>query len=281
MQPVDNQCGLEKLHEFSVVFSMAPNSQNQNPRGLVMSDRSATQGFDPSGIDEDAWTELERQLEATIPVYDKVNKIMTLGFDKSMRKHVRSHAQAGMKVLEVGCGPGSFAVDLENVDLTCLDPSAEMLKVCKKRVDKVRKSRGETPAKYVEAIAEEIPLPDDTFDRVFCLFSFRDFKDKKQGLTEIFRVLKPGGQLVICDAGKANWFHGLFGRLYMGTFVQWVARIVTKDPNHPWKWLARTYTHYGTHSYYKNIMKEIGYNDVKARLLFPGMSSRFKARKPE
>jgi len=246
-----------------------------------MSDRSSTGGFDPSGIDDEAWTELERQLEATIPVYDKVNKIMTLGFDKGMRKHVRSHASKGMKILEVGCGPGSFAADILDVDLTCLDPSAEMLKVCKKRVDAARESRGDSPAEYVEAIAEKIPLDDNTFDRVFCLFSFRDFKDKRKGLEEIMRVLKPGGQLVICDAGKANWLHGLFGRLYMGTFVQIVARIVTKDPNHPWKWLARTYTHYGTHSYYKQMMREIGYTNVKARLLFPGMSSRFKANKPD
>ena len=186
-----------------------------------------------------------------------------------------------MNVLEIGCGPGSFAVDLQDTDLTCLDPSAEMLKVCKKRVDAARSSRGESQAKYVEAIAEDIPLPDNTFDRVFCLFSFRDFKDKKKGLEEIHRVLKPGGQLVICDAGKANWLHGVFGRIYMATFVQWVARYVTKDPNHPWKWLARTYTHYGTHSYYKKIMKDIGFHNVKARLLFPGMSSRFKASKSE
>ena len=103
-----------------------------------MADRSSTGGFDPSGIDEEAWTELERQLEATIPVYDKVNKIMTLGFDKGMRKHVRNHAKPGMTVLEVGCGPGSFAVDIVGMDLTCLDPSSEMLKVCKKRVDKIR-----------------------------------------------------------------------------------------------------------------------------------------------
>ena len=97
-----------------------------------MSDRSSTGGFDPSGIDDDAWTELEKQLEATIPVYDKVNRIMTLGFDKGMRKHVRNHAKSGMKVLEVGCGPGSFAVDLEDMDLTCLDPSAECSKFARK-----------------------------------------------------------------------------------------------------------------------------------------------------
>ncbi|MDP6869182.1 MAG: class I SAM-dependent methyltransferase [Candidatus Poseidoniaceae archaeon] len=246
-----------------------------------MSDRTGTGGFDPSGIDDDAWTELEKQLEATIPVYDRVNRIMTLGFDKGMRRHVRNHAKSGMNVLEVGCGPGSFAVDLVGMELTCLDPSTEMLKVCRKRVDAIRNKRGEAPAKYVEAIAEDMPLPDNTFDRVFCLFSFRDFKDKKQGLSEIFRVLKPDGQLVICDAGKANKIHGLFGRLYMMTFVQWVARWVTKDPNHPWKWLAKTYTHYGTHSYYKKMLNEVGFIDVKARLLFPGMSSRFKAKKPQ
>ena len=82
--------------------------------------------------------------------------------------------------------------------------------------------------------------------RVFCLFSFRDFQDKKKGLEEIFRVLKPGGQLVICDAGKANWLHGLAGRIWMGTVVQLIARIVTKKKDHPWKGLARTYSHYGT-----------------------------------
>ena len=246
-----------------------------------MGARSDTGGFDPSGIDDDAWSELEKQLEATIPVYDRVNKIMTLGFDKSMRRHVRKHAKPGMNILEVGCGPGSFAVGLSGMDLTCLDPSAEMLRVCKKRVDFSRKESGDQAALYVKAVAEDIPLESNLFDRVFCLFSFRDFKDKRQGLTEIMRVLKPGGQLVICDAGKANWLHGIFGRIYMATFVQIVARIVTKDPNHPWKWLARTYTHYGTHRYYKAMMREVGFSDVKARLLFPGMSSRFKANKPE
>ena len=247
-----------------------------------MPDRSSTGGYDPSGIDLDAWTKLEEQLEESIPHYDKVNRLMTFGQDKVWRKNVRNHANEGMKILEVGCGPGSFAEDLVGLDVTCLDPSAEMLRVAKKRVDGARKKRGEKPAKYVEAIAESIPLPDDTFDRVFCLFSFRDFQDKKKGLEEIFRVLKPGGQLVICDAGKANWLHGLAGRIWMGSVVQLIARIVTKKKDHPWKGLAKTYSHYGTNGYYRNMMKEVGFENVQGRLLLPfGMSSRFRGHKPE
>lgn len=247
-----------------------------------MSGRSATGGYDPSGIDLDEWEILESQLEESIPNYDRVNRLMTFGQDSVWRKNVRNHANSGMKVLEVGCGPGSFAEDIENVDLTCLDPSKEMLKVAEVRVNRARENRGEEPASYVQAIAESIPLEDNTFDRVFCLFSFRDFQDKRKGLEEIFRVLKPGGQLVICDAGKANWLHGLAGRIWMSTVVQLMARYVTKKKNHPWKGLAKTYSHYGTNRYYRNLMKDIGYERVQGRLLLPfGMASRFRGWKPE
>ena len=87
-----------------------------------MGKRAATGGYDPSGIDADAWEILEGQLEATIPDYDRVNKWMTFGQDKRWRRNVRNHATPGMKVLEVGCGPGSFAEDLVGMDLTALTP---------------------------------------------------------------------------------------------------------------------------------------------------------------
>ena len=111
-----------------------------------MSNRSATGGYDPSGIDLDEWEILEAQLEESIPNYDRVNRLMTFGQDAVWRKNVRKHASAGMKVLEVGCGPGSFAEDIENVELTCLDPSPEMLKVAKVRVNNARSERGEAAA---------------------------------------------------------------------------------------------------------------------------------------
>ncbi|MGB0516197.1 MAG: class I SAM-dependent methyltransferase [Poseidonia sp.] len=247
-----------------------------------MGKRDATGGFDASGIDAEAWEELEGQLEATIPNYDRVNTWMTFGQDKRWRRNVRNHATPGMKVLEVGCGPGSFAEDLVGMDLTCLDPSPEMLATAQPRVDAARASRGEEPATYVQAIAEDIPLPDESFDMVFCLFSFRDFKDKAQGLKEIFRVLKPGGRLVMCDAGKANKLHGFFGYLWMNSVVQVMARIITKEKDHPWKGLARSYTHYGTNGYYRKMMRDVGFQNVQGRLLYPfGMASRFRGTKPK
>ena len=243
--------------------------------------KSRPDGIDPDGIDDAEWDELLKNLEATIPVYDKVNKYVTLGQDSRWRKHVAKYAQNGMKVLEVGCGPGTFSETLRGVELTCLDPSPEMLTVAEGRINPIRDQNGENSAVFVEAVAEEMPFSNDSFDRVFCLFSFRDFKDKERGLEEIYRVLKPGGKLVICDAGKGRFPHGLLGRIWMSTVVQLVARIVTKDPNHPWKWLAKTYVHFGTVPYYRKMMNKVGFEQVKGRLLLPFfMAGKLTGNKP-
>ena len=57
-----------------------------------MSSRQATGGYDPSGIDLDAWTVLEAELEATIPHYDRVNTWMTFGQDRRRRAGVAAHS---------------------------------------------------------------------------------------------------------------------------------------------------------------------------------------------
>ena len=184
--------------------------------------------------------------------------------------------QAERQILEVGCGPGTFAETIPNRDLTCLDPIPAMLAVAEKRVNANR----ENPAKFVEATAEDMPFEDAVFDGVCSLFSFRDWFDKRAGLAEVNRVLKPGGTLVIVDPAKMNRVHGWLGYLWMRVWVGAYARFICRMKDHPWKWLTKTYVHFGTTKTYVRMLKECGFTDVKAKVIFPGMATIWTARRP-
>ncbi len=235
--------------------------------------------MDALGMGEDEWEELQRNLQATIPVYDKINRFATLGQVSRWRKMVRRMLPEG-RVLEVGCGPGSFAEDLEGRDLVCLDPIPEMLKTAEARVNKARSSRGEPPANFVEGTAESLPFEDDSFDAVCSLFSFRDWFDKRSGLEEVLRVLKPGAPIVIIEPAKINAVHGFFGVIWMKYWVAAYARIVCGVRDHPWKWLTKTYSEFGTTREYVDMLKVVGFEEVKSRLIFPGMATIWYARAP-
>ena len=92
--------------------------------------------MDHETIGSEDWDELILNLEATIPVYDRINRFATIGQGDKWRRMVRERLPSeDAKILEVGCGPGSFAEDVSGVDLVCLDPSALMLEAAKPRVN--------------------------------------------------------------------------------------------------------------------------------------------------
>lgn len=225
------------------------------------------------------WEELQRNLLATIPVYDRINRFATLGQVARWRRIVREMLPKG-RVLEVGCGPGSFAEEVVGRELVCLDPIPEMLTTAEQRVNASRKERGDTPALFVEGTAEDLPFEEDSFDALCSLFSFRDWYDKKAGLSEAMRVLRPGAPIIIVDPAKMNRLHGLLGVLWMRIWVGAYARIICGQRNHPWKWLTKTYSEFGTTRDYVSMMKKVGFVDVRARVIFPGMATIWSARAP-
>jgi len=230
------------------------------------------------GLDD--WNELQRNLEAAIPAYDRINRLATLGQVSRWRRMVRRRLPANCSLLEIGCGPGSFAEDVRGCDLVCLDPIPEMIRVAESRVNPKREARGDRRAEFIVGVAENMPFDDQCFDAVCSLFSFRDWYDKRAGLREVLRVLRPGGKLVIVDPAKINRLHGFLGWLWMRVWVGSLARVFFRSGEHPWRWLTKTYVSFGTTSDYVRMLEEVGFVGVNAKVVFPGMATIWEAHSP-
>lgn len=121
--------------------------------------------------------------------YDRMNHLMTLGLDRRWRKYAVRGLQGD--VLDVACGTGDMVLELQKrgCTVTGIDLSEEMLSIAKTKA----------PATYMISDAEQLPFPDETFDAVTCAFGVRNFVHLEQGITEMLRVLKPGGRMVILE----------------------------------------------------------------------------------
>ena len=236
--------------------------------------------MDAERIGAEEWNELQRKLEMSIPAYDRINRFATLGQVSKWRRMVQDRLPAEGRILEVGCGPGSFAEEVVGRDLVCLAPIPEMLRCAESRVNPKRAARGDSAVEFVEATAEDLPFDDNSFDAVCSLFSFRDWYDKRAGLSEVLRVLKPGGIIVIVDPAKINRLHGVLGWLWMRIWVGTYARLVYSKSDHPWRWLTRTYSSFGTTRDYVRMLEEVGFTDVRAKVVFPGMATIWQGASP-
>lgn len=127
----------------------------------------------------------------------------------------RHGLRPGMKLLDVACGTGLVAVEAARIlggaeNITCLDPSAGMLEVAKKKL----------PATFVQGRAEAMPFAADTFDFLTMGYALRHVTSLEDTFREYRRVLRPGGKVLILEVTKPTgalsnfFFRVYFGRIY-------------------------------------------------------------------
>ena len=146
--------------------------------------------------------------------YDRLNRLMTLGLDRCWRKRALRGVQGN--VLDVACGTGDMAVSLveRGCTVTGIDLSEEMLAIARQKAPMVT---------FLIADAEHLPFPDASFDAVTCAFGVRNFVHLEQGLNEMLRVLKPGGQLVILELATPDTpLVKPFYNLYTRRIIPWL-----------------------------------------------------------
>lgn len=142
---------------------------------------------------EDA-VERQRQLwEREAPRYDR-----QMGFwERHMFGDARAWAcrQAGGEVLEVAIGTGrNLPFYPAGVQITGLDLSPAMLAIARTRADELAR-----PVELAEGDAHALPYEDARFDTVVCTFSLCNIPDERRALAEMYRVLRPGGRLILTD----------------------------------------------------------------------------------
>ena len=158
--------------------------------------------------------------------YDRMNRLMTLGLDRSWRKRaVRelSVLHSSLSALDVACGTGDMAVSLakRGCTVTGVDLSEEMLAIAKQKTASANFQF--SIFNFQLANAEALPFEDATFDAVTCAFGVRNFVHLEKGLNEMQRVLKPAGMMVILElATPDNPVVRPFYNLYTRHIIPWL-----------------------------------------------------------
>ena len=193
------------------------------------------------------------------PVYDAMNRIMTAGLDRSWRRHaVEAVVQPGHRVLDACCGTGDLAVAAEREGgyVTGLDFSSAML-------ERARRKSGTIT--WVEGDMLALPFADASFDAATVGFGVRNVADLAGGLTELHRVLRPGGRLAILEITRPRGLLRPFFSLWFERIVPLLGRVLPGGK--AYTYLPASVRRFPDAADLAALMGRIGFDDVRFRLM--------------
>ena len=213
--------------------------------------------------------------------YDFLNHFLSLGIDKLWRKKAIKMLKsiAPDKVLDIATGTGDFALEalsLKPTEVVGLDISIGMLE----------KGREKMKAKGVGHIvsmelgdSENIPYSSDYFDALTVGFGVRNFENLELGLSEMLRVLKPGGKAIILEFSKPKRFpvKQVF-RFYSATIIPILGKTISKDAK-AYTYLPESVAAFPEGKEFELILEKVGYQNVSSILVSGGIATIYSGDK--
>lgn len=208
------------------------------------------------------------------PDYDKLNHILSLNIDKGWRrKAVKEIADSAkpLTVLDVACGTGDFTIEIarkaaEGSIIIGIDLSEGMMKVGR---EKLKAAGIDATLEYGDC--EALTYPGSSFDRVSVGFGVRNFEHLEIGLKEMYRVLKPGGKLVILELSVPSnpvirWCYKLYFLKILPAIGGWVS-----GNRGAYKYLPASVLHFPAPDKFIPMLKEAGFGDVRHKAFTLGI----------
>jgi demethylmenaquinone methyltransferase/2-methoxy-6-polyprenyl-1,4-benzoquinol methylase len=208
--------------------------------------------------------------------YDFLNHFLSLGIDIIWRKKAISELKGDdpKQILDVATGTGDFAFEslkiLNPEKIIGVDISQGMLDIARQKIEKRNLSK-----RFEVRLgdSEKLLFDDNTFDAVTVAYGVRNYESLEKGLTDMLRVLKPGGKVVILEFSNPRAFpvKQLYS-FYFHYITPSIGKIFSKD-NSAYKYLPESVAAFPDGNDFINLMKRVGYQNTKSRPLAFGISS--------
>jgi demethylmenaquinone methyltransferase/2-methoxy-6-polyprenyl-1,4-benzoquinol methylase len=197
------------------------------------------------------------------PVYDAMNRVMTAGLDRRWRSlTARLVVEPGDRVLDACCGTGDLALAAARAGgrVTGLDFSERMLE---------RARRKSADVEWVRGDLLELPFEDGSFDGVTVGFGVRNVSDLSRALSELRRVLRPGGKAAILEITRPRGLLAPFYRLWFDGLVPLLGRLLPGGS--AYTYLPASVRRFPGPDELADLMAEVGFRDTRYRLLAGGI----------
>jgi demethylmenaquinone methyltransferase/2-methoxy-6-polyprenyl-1,4-benzoquinol methylase len=244
-------------------------------------------GARPAGIttEQAAATSVQQMFDTIAPTYDRANHLLSVGIDRywwtrtaKLFRPVLQHPET--VTLDLCCGTGDMTMALyqhrphtpEAAPILAVDFSHQML------------SRGaEKFAPHnivpIEADALHLPIADASVDLITSAFGFRNLANYEEGLTELLRILRPGGQLGILEANQPEGFTGALYNLYFKTVLPKLGGLISGKPA-AYSYLPASVERFPRPSRMIQLMKAAGFTNATWTSYTFGTAGLYHATKP-
>lgn len=213
--------------------------------------------------------------------YDFLNHFFSLGIDKIWRRKVRNIVKdiPHERILDVATGTGDLAITLSRIEdsqIVGVDISTKMLEVGRQ---KISKQKLEERIELKKGDSLNLPFDESEFDVVTVAFGVRNFENIGKGLSEISRVLKANGKIIVLEFSNPSKFpvKQLFN-FYSRKLMPFIGRLVSKD-SRAYSYLPESVQAFPTEDKFAAIIEENGFTQATYKNVSFGIAAIHVAMK--
>ena len=214
--------------------------------------------------------------------YDLLNRFLSVGIDKGWRKKAIRELKdlQPENILDVATGTADVAIMTQKIlkpkKITGIDISEQMLAVGRQKVAKLGLNEH---IELLKGDSEAINFPDNSFDAITVAFGVRNFENLDKGLSEMYRVLKPGGRAMILEFSKPKQvaFKGLYN-LYLNVVAPRAGQWLSKNKD-AYQYLNNSVKAFPEGETFLHILQQAGFSDTRLKRLTLGICTIYCGNK--